>query len=145
MSTNASLGNLLDVTASYNYYVMQQNYWAAKYEANSEKLQKQVGYEEKWESAYDKAMEGNSECKVGGTVYVNKDQGSVSEEAAEAFANAKVSKYDQDLSIELAELDIEYDTQKQMYETLTAELKAQQEAAKPQVAQSAQETHMVSN
>ena len=143
MSTAAQLGNLLNVTADYNYYTMQQNYWAAKFEANSEKLQKQAGYEEKWESAYDTAMEGSKECKVGGRVYVQKDQGNVSEEVAEAYANAKVSQYDKELSLELAELDIEYDTMKTMYETLVTELQAQKDADKQQVATCAQDTHLL--
>lgn len=143
MSTSAQLGNLLSIQADYNYYTMLQNYWAAKYEANSEKLQKQVSYESKWESAYDDAMDGSKECKVQGRVYVQKDQGTVSEEVAEAYADAKVSQYDEELSLELAELDIEYDTLKTMYETLCTELQAQKESSKQQTSTCAQDTHLL--
>ena len=50
-NTAALLGNLLNTNADINYYTQQSIFWNAKYEANSEKLQKQVKYEEKWEAA----------------------------------------------------------------------------------------------
>ena len=142
-NTAALLGNLLATNADINYYTQQQIFWNAKYEANSEKLGKQVKYEEKWESAFDTAMEGSKECKVGGHVYVQKDQGVVSEAAAEAYANAKVKQYDEELSLELADLDIEYDTMKSMYDTLLEEMRAQQESEKTATSTAAQDTGLL--
>ena len=44
-NTAALLGNLLNTNADINYYTQQSIFWNAKYEANSEKLQKLVKYE----------------------------------------------------------------------------------------------------
>ena len=143
MSSAAQLGNLLNVTADLNYYTMQLNFWSQKYEANSQKLNEQVKYEEKWEAAFDDAMEGSKECKVGNTVYVKKDQGTVSEKVADAYAHAKVRQYDEELSLELASLDIEYDTMKTMYEALVTQLTAEKDADKQSTGTSLQDTHLL--
>ena len=142
-NTAALLGNLLNTKADIKYYTQQSLYWNTKYEANSAKLEKQVGYEEKWEQAFETAMEGSKECKVRGVVYVAKDAGKVSEAQAEAYANAKVSQYNEELSIELADLDIEYDTMVTMYDTLLEEMRAQQESEKTATSTAAQDTGLL--
>ena len=60
-NTAALLGNLLNTNADINYYTQQSIYWNAKYEANSAKLEKQVNYEQKWESAFDAAIDNTKE------------------------------------------------------------------------------------
>ncbi len=142
MSTAAQLGSLLNTQADLNYYTMQLNYWSGKYEANSEKLQKQVKYEEKWEKAYEDAQDVDKTCKVGNKTWREKDQ-VLSNEMADAYAHAKVEQYDEELSLELAELDVEYDTMKTMYEALVTELQAQKESQKQSTATSAQDTHLL--
>ena len=54
----------------------------------------------------------------------------LSDSEARRYADAKVTKYDAELSLELADLDIEYDTMKTMYDTLVQELSAQKDAEK---------------
>lgn len=144
MSTAAQLGTLLNTQADLNYYTMQLNFWSAKYDANSEKLQKQVKYEEKWENAFDSAIDNTREltASINGNsikVAVNNQN----EELADKYAHAKVAQYDEELSLELAELDVEYDTMKTMYEALVTELQAQKESEKQSTATSAQDTHLL--
>ena len=142
-NTAALLGNLLCTNADINYYTQQSIYWNAKYEANCAKLEEQVKYEQKWESAYDSAMAGDKECKVGGRVYVQKDQGKVCEAVAEAYAQAKVHQYNEEVSLELADLDIEYDTMKCMYDTLLEQMRAQQDSEKTATSSAAQDTGLL--
>ena len=142
MSTAAQLGSLLNTQADLNFYTMQLNYWSGKYEANSEKLQKQVKYEEKWEAAFDDAQNVDKTCKIGNKTWKEKDQ-VLSDKMADAYAHAKVQQYDEELSLELAELDVEYDTMKTMYEALVTELQATKESQKQSTATSAQDTHLL--
>ena len=51
--------------------------------------------------------------------------------------------YNEELSESLAELDIEYDTMKCMYDTLLEELRAQQESEKTATSTAAQDTGML--
>ena len=124
-NTAALLGNLLNTNADINYYTQQQIFWSNKYEANSAKLAKQVKYEEKWESAFDSAMDNTKELTAG-KIKVGKSN--TNEALAEAYAHQKVEEYNEELSLELADLDIEYDTMKNMYDTLLEEMRAQQES-----------------
>ena len=142
MSGAASLGNLLNVTADLNYYTMQLNQWSAKYEANSEKLKQQVSYETKWEEAYDDAQNADKKCQIGTVVWKEKDV-VLSNEDADRYAHAKVTQYDESLSLELAELDIEYDTMKTMYEALVTQLQAEKDADKQQTGTALQDTHLL--
>ena len=141
MSGAAQLGNLLNVTADLNYYTAQLNIWSAKYEANSQKLQKQVKYEEKWVNAFEDAQDPDKQIK---TTKYNKEKGEVwGEEKADAYAHYKVKEYDQSLSLELEEMDIEYDTMKTMYEALVTQLQAEKDADKQSTATAMQDTHLL--
>ncbi len=144
MSTAAQLGTLLNTQADLNYYTMQLNFWSAKYDANSEKLQKQVSYETKWENAFESAIDNTRELTAscnGKSIKVAVNN--TNEELADKYAHAKVAQYDEELSLELAELDVEYDTMKTMYEALVTELQAQKESEKQSTATSAQDTHLL--
>ncbi len=138
----AQLGNLLSVTADYNYYVNQQIYWSNMYEANSQKLSKQQSYYQKWMDAVDDAEDPDKKCQVGNRVWKDKDQ-VLSRAEAEAYASAKISDYDEAYSLELAELDTEYDTQKTLYEALVTLLQAEKDADKQQTATAAQDTGLL--
>lgn len=140
--TAAALGSLLTTQADYNYYIQQQTFWSNKYEANTAKLEEQVKYETKWESAMDSAMDesGTRTLKANG---VTVTQGSCSEAQARRYADAKVSQYNEELSLELADLDIEYDTMKTMYDTLVQELSSQKDAKKTLVGTCAQDTGLL--
>ena len=144
MSTAAQVGNLLNTQADLNFYTAQLNYWSGKYESNSEKLEKQVKYEEKWEKAFDDAIDNDKELKVscnGKSIVVKENN--TNEKLADMYAHAKVQKYDEELSLELAELDIEYDTMKTMYEALVTLKQAEKEREKQSAATSAQDTHLL--
>lgn len=139
-NTAALLGNLLNTNADINYYTQQSIYWNAKYEANSAKLEKQVKYEEKWEAAFDSAIDNTKDLTCGG---VKVSSGNKNELIADQYAHAKVKQYDEELSLELADLDIEYDTMKSMYDTLLEEMRAQQESEKNATSTAAQDTGLL--
>jgi hypothetical protein len=143
-NTAALLGNLLSVNANINYYSQQEIFWSNKYDANSAKLEEQVKYETKWESAYDSAIDNDKDRSVtaNGSTYVVKS-GNTNSAYAEKYANLKVKQYDVELSEELADLDIEYDTMKTMYDTLLEELRADQEADKTATSTAAQDTGLL--
>ena len=139
-NTAALLGNLLNTNADINYYTSQSIYWNAKYEANSAKLNEQVKYEEKWQNAFDSAIDNTKELTAGG---VKVGEGNQNEMLADAYAHAKVKQYDEELSLELADLDVEYDTMKSMYDTLLEELRAQKESEKTATSTAAQDTGLL--
>ena len=139
-NTAALLGTLLCTNADINYYTQQSIYWNQKYEANMAKLEEQVKYHEKWEDAFDSAID-NTKALTAGNVTVN--QGNKCEQIADAYAHAKVEKYNEELSLELADLDIEYDTMKCMYDTLLQELRAKQESEKSATSDAASDTGLL--
>ena len=141
-NTAALLGNYLTTKADINFYTQESIKWNAKYEANSAKLEKQVNYEEKWEAAFDDAQNADKTCKVGNTTWKEKDK-VLSDADADAYAHAKVKQYDEELSLELAELDMEYDTMKTMYDTLLEEMRAQAESEKTATSTAAQDTGLL--
>ena len=141
-NTAALLGTLLNTNAEINYYTQQQIYWSGKYEANSTKLEKQVKYEEKWASAFDDAQNADKECKIGNVVWKEKDQ-VLNSQMADQYAHAKITQYDEELSLELAELDVEYDTMQTMYESMLEQLRAQKEGQKSATSNAAQDTGLL--
>ncbi len=139
-NTAALLGNLLATNSDINYYTQQSIYWNAKYEANSAKLEEQVKYEEKWQDAFEDAIDNTKSLSAGGITVA---EGNRNEQIADAYAHAKVAKYDEELSLELADLDIEYDTMKSMYDVMLEELRAQQESEKTATSTAAQDTGLL--
>ena len=65
------------------------------------------------------------------------------EALADKYAHAKVKQYNEELSLELADLDIEYDTMKCMYDTLLEQMRAQQESEKTATSTAAQDTGLL--
>lgn len=139
-NTSTLLGSLLTCNADINYYTQQQIFWSGRYEANFAKLEVQVNAEEKWYSAYDKCYHAEDDKKV---KLNGKEQSNSVECVAIAYAKAKVKEYNSKLSEELADLDIEYDTMKCMYETLLEKLRAEQEGLKTATSTAAQDTCQV--
>lgn len=144
--TGTSLGHLLTTQADYNYYVQQQMYWQDKYEANSAKLSDQVKLETKWEKAYDDAYDNEKDddkVMKAGKFSCTAGRLRGNEALSDAYAHAKVEAYDEEKSLELADLDIEYDTMKTMYDTLLQELQAEKESEKQLVSTCAQDTGLL--
>lgn len=139
-NTAALLGSLLNTNADINYYTQQSIFWNAKYEANQAKLEKQVKYEEKWESAFDSAIDNTRDLKLG---KITVKAGNTNEMIADQYADAKVSQYNEELSEELADLDIEYDTMKTMYDNLLESLRAQKDNEKQATSTAAQDTGLL--
>ena len=139
-NTAALLGNYLNTNADINYYTQQSIFWNAKYEANSAKLEKQTQYETKWESAFDSAIDNTKELSAGN---VKVGKGNKNEMLADAYAHAKVSKYNEELSLELADLDIEYDSMKTRYDSMLEQLRAQKESEKTATSTAAQDTGLL--
>jgi len=106
------------------------------------KLEEQVKYHEKWEQAFDAAIDNTKDLTAGGvTVAANNKN----EALADAYADAKVRHYDEELSLELADLDIEYDTMKTMYDTLLEELRAKKDSEKEATSTAASDTGLLSS
>lgn len=142
-NTAALLGNLLSLNADINWYTTQQIYWSNKYEANAKLLNKQAKYEEKWENAYDSAMDPDkSRNLTAGNITVHKGD-TVDEGDAERYANAKVSEYNEELYLELQDLDMEYDAMKTMYDELLTTLRADRDSAKQATTTAAQDTGLL--
>ena len=143
-NTAALLLNLLNTNADINYYTQQSIYWSAKYEANSAKLSKQVKAEESWMKEYDKAKDGTrtSDLKINGNIFIAKEK-EASDCEAIAWADYKVDEYNEELSLELADLDMEYDTMKTMYDSMLEQLRAQQETEKQATSNAAQDTGLI--
>ena len=139
-STATLFGNLLATNIDINYYTQQSIYWNAKYEANMQKLEQQVKYEEKWCSAYDSAIDNTKTLKAGGVVV---NEGNQCEALADQYAHAKVDKYNEELSLHLADLDVDYDTMKNMFDNALQVLRAQQESEKTAVSNAAQDTCLI--
>ena len=137
--TLASLTNESDI----NYYVQQQIYWSNKYEANAAKLAEQVKFENQWEKAYDDAQDVDKACKVGNTVWKEKGADPLSDKMADAYAHAKVTQYDEELKLELADNDMTYDMMKSMYETLLEKMRAGQEGLDQAAATAAKDTGLM--
>ena len=146
MSGAAQLGNLLNVTADLNYYTMMLTEWSNKYEANSEKLKQQVSYETKYDDAYEDATGCDKKIDYTdrtGKKWQKEKETAMDDTWADGYAHAKVYQYDESLSLELAELDIEYDTMKTMYEALVTQLQAEKDADKQSTATAMQDTHLL--
>ena len=142
MSGAASLAQLLSTRADINFYTQQLTYWTNMYNSNAEKLDVQAGLEEKWTKAYDDAQDVDKTCKIGTTVWKEKDA-VLSDAQAEAYANAKVSHYDAELKEELAELDMRYDTMKTMYDQMLTNLRATEESEEQLTSTNVQKTYLL--
>ena len=147
MATAAALANLLSIEADINYYTQQQMFWANKYEANAAKLTKQTNYETNWTKAFDNAMDESrsTDLKMGNTVFIAKNTAAANEAIAEQWANYKEAHYDAQLKNELAELDVQYDSMKCMYETMLEQARSQKEAAQQLAQNNAQDNHTLGN
>lgn len=139
-NTAALLGTLLTKNADVNYYTQQQIYWSNKQEANQAKLAKQTQYEQNWQKAFDSAMDPDKDLECRG---VKVSKGNTSEAQAEAYAKAKVKEYNEELSLELAALDVEYDSMKNMYDTLLEKMRADQASLKSATSNAAKDTGLL--
>ena len=131
---------LLKLMNDKAFYTTQQMHATNAYDANEKKLSKQVNAEEKWEKAYDSAMDPDRDLHAGN---ITVTKGSNSEKLAEQYAKAKVKEYNEALSQELADLDVEYDMWKTMYDTMLTEVNAQIESAKTNASTAAQDTGLL--
>ena len=143
-NTAALLQNLLRCKADYNYAVLQQTMWASRQEGNASKLAAQQSAEDKWYTAYDKAVdvaEGNDDktnkFKSNGTSYEIKE-GNMA--LCEMYANAKVSQYKPGLLDEYADLDTEYELMVSTYDAMVTQLDTMIQNYEEQVGTSAQDT-----
>lgn len=96
--------------------------------------------------AFYDSWDDTKEFKAGGTVFQNSSGGGHKysrELACSLYANAKVPKFDPDLLDEYTELDMEYSTMVNMYDTLQDELQAQADGLKETIGTEAQDTHML--
>jgi len=148
-STNvaALLANHLSTTADINFFTQQSIYWTNKQEGNVRKLERQQKYEAKWEKAYDEVMDYNKEDKDFKTATGEVVKASINDteryDIADRHAHAKVGEYDEELLLECQELDVEYSTMVEMYNSMLELLKAQQETEKGALSEAAQNTGII--
>ena len=111
-------------------------------EANQKKLSKQVKYEEAWLKAYDKVLDEDRTSTIELKGHFKLEKGKVGTETqAEQWADYKVAEYDAELSLELADLDMDYDSTITMINTLMEKLNADKESVKQQLATEVSDTH----
>ena len=146
MATAALLSQLLALNNQITQYTQQQMYWSNKLDANSAKLAKQVKAEENYNKEYDKAKDGSrsTALKMNGKEFIAKET-EATDAQAKQWAKYKVGEYDEELSLELADLDLEYDSMKTMCDTLLEQLRAQKESLTNAVSTEASDTHELGN
>ena len=142
-STNvaALLANHLSTGADINFFTQQSVYWSNKQEANARKLERHVKYEERWNQAYDQAIDEPKKALEWKGVVV--PSGNTDEGIAHDYAEAKVEEYDYETLLECQELDVEYTTMVEMYNSMLELLKAQQETEKAALSEAAQNTGII--
>jgi len=140
MSTSAALARYLQLNADYNYYVLQEAFYAQKHESMTALISKW----EKRDSEWTKAQEDCAELEEGKTKTWNHKEYTYDE--ADDYADAKVgfseAEIEQALE-ECTELDIEYDTMMSMYDALIEEIKTDKEATKSLVQKGAQDNGLL--
>ena len=134
-NTSAQLLNYLGTKADIAYATQQSIYWTDKYEKNQRHLNQQTKFEEQWNKHYDDAMDESKEIKG-----IKEKDVVMCESDAVDYANSKVTQYDEALKEELAEIDIEYDSIKTMWEAELEVLNNRAEAEKQNLATAAQDT-----
>ncbi|MBE7703939.1 MAG: hypothetical protein E7Z89_07815 [Cyanobacteria bacterium SIG28] len=142
MSSSALELHLLNITSKLNAYTLESMCMSDDQEANQKKLSKQVKYEEAWNKEYDKALDEDKSSDLvmcGKTFIAKKTAGT--ELQAEQWAIYKVAEYDAELSLELADLDMDYDSTITMINTLMEKLNADKESVKQQLATEVSDTH----
>lgn len=139
-NTSARLLHYLDLLSQRNYATQQSIYWADKYEVNNKRLQKLTKLETEHNNAYDKCYELEDGKSI---TFEGREYFGGCECEAMDYADAKVKQYDEELKEELAEMDIEYETMKTMWEADLEVLNGQIEQEKQNLATGAQETGLI--
>lgn len=149
MAVAGLLAQYMAVKNQLSYCQLQDTRWNDLATAMSKKLSQQENYQSKWDDSsaalYD-SWDDTKEFKAGGTVFQNSSGGGHKysrELACSLYANAKVPKFDPDLLDEYTELDMEYSTMVNMYDTIQDELQAQADGLKETIGTEAQDTHML--
>lgn len=148
---SALLAQYLSVKSQVSYNQLQSTLWADKHEAMSAKLSQQTKAEEQWTEAYDtaeeKALNGEEVKKPGGGTLLPKNDngvsGSKATQIAYQYAELKVPNYDPDKLEEYAELDMQYDLMQTTYSTLLEQLEGQAESLKTTLGNATKDTGML--
>lgn len=149
MAVAGLLAQYMAVKNQLSYCQLQDTRWNDLATAMSKKLSQQENYQSKWDdssAAFYDSWDDTKEFKANGTVFQNSSGGGHKysrELACSLYANAKVPKFDPDLLDEYTELDMEYSTMVNMYDTLQDELQAQADGLKETIGTEAQDTHML--
>lgn len=137
-NTAALLAQLLTVKVSLANDIQMQVFYSNKLDANSAKLSVQTKAQNKWQKAFDNAMDSEKAITDHGFNYAKGQDRT--EEMAEAYANAVAQQYDEELMNELEVLDIEYDTMNQFLQTVIEKERAEEQNLKEAVSNAAQDT-----
>lgn len=151
MDVSALLAQYLAVKAQINYDQLEDTKWANLHRTMSAQLSKQTTAEGAWESSSDAlyndstAGSSNGFSKAWKAGSVNIAQGAhISGEqltkSAEAYASAKVPKYDPAKLEEYEQLDTDYDMMQTMYDSLLDQLNSQADSLKSTLGTAAKDT-----
>ena len=162
MSTDGLLAQYMSINSQLSYVELQCTRWNNLATAMSEKLSQQTSAEGKYQDSMGKAEDSwyneSGNLAIKGTTFLtsnsemkNKPQDrcptikySNVDDLKSAYAKAAVPKFDQNLLDEYTDLDMEYSTMVDMYNTLKEELSAQKDSIKDQLSTEAQDTHTLS-
>ena len=142
MSAVTSLATLLRLQADLSYNTRMLDNLTLEMDANTAKLEEQQKWEKKWETAFDNAQDEDKTCKIGNTTWKAKGE-VLSDARADAYAHAKVKKYNEELLDELTEKDMDYDSRKTILEATITELQAEKDSWKQQASTEYQDTHLL--
>ncbi len=152
MAVAGLLAQYMAIKNQLSYYELQDTRWndlaAAMTKKVSEQETSQGKYDDHSGSLYD-SWGQTKEFKAGGVTFQDKNGnhpnhiGVNSIAVCESYAHAKVPKFDAEKLDEYTNLDIEYQTMVNMYDTLIEELTAQADSLKEQLSTEAQDTHML--
>ena len=142
--TAASMSHLLTLTQERNFYQMQQIYWSNEHTAIEAQVTQYSKLESKWQKAYDDIMDASTSKKItfNGVTY-DGENNTCNAQIAEAYASSMVQEYDEETLLELSNLEVEYESMQQMYETLLEETNARIEQQKELVSENAKDTGLL--
>ena len=137
----ASLAALIRTEMDISFATRELDKLSLEMDANTAKLEEQQKWEKKWEKAFE---DGQDDDKAINSCGYHKEKGEHwSDAKADAYAHAKVKKYDEDLLDELTELDMDYDSRKTLLEAEITEKTAEKDSWKQETSTEFQDTHLL--
>ena len=144
MTTSALLMSVLAHKADLNEYTKMQIYYANKHDTLSGQVSKYASWDQKWNEAYDEALNPTKKIKFQGVEYgTDANPEGMTPELAKLYAYSKAPHYDETRYEILVEEDTEMEALNELYATLIEETKATVQAEEEKLAEYAKDTNML--